>query len=147
MIRLRLADRRPPAYAKGPLLDWLRAVAPDLRMMRGLVGGQLVVAVRFTCNGTLHEYNVQRGTQPDGTTVTDPEDAVVRLACFAAMRELGMPVARRRTTETEQQILAASARGDTEHADNLARGLALDNQQELRLQTTVRSRFGRRKAW
>jgi hypothetical protein len=147
MMQLRMADRRPPTYAKGPLLDWLRSISPDLRIMRGLVDGCLVVAIRFTWNGAVHEYNARLGAQPNGATILDPEDAVIRTACVAVMRQLGMPTAGRRLNETEQQILAATARGDSEHADRLSRDLVLDNQQELRLKTQTRSRFGRRQAW
>jgi hypothetical protein len=146
-MRVSFADRRPPTYSKQALLEWLRNEAPDLRILRGIVDGNLVVATRFTFNGQLHEYNAVAGEQPNGTKLLDPEDAVIRTSCLAIMRELGMPVARRGRTELEREILAATARGDTAHAENLGRDLVMRNQEELRLRTNLRSRFGRRQAW
>lgn len=138
-----------PYYPRAALLDWIRGNAPDFRVLHVMRDGQPACAARFTVDGTEHRYFVAKGQQStDGTVIDDPADAIVRICHQALARLLDVTVARGRSrVDRERDIIAASARGDTDMADRLARSLAADNEQETRRRAQLRTQFGNRSTW
>lgn len=145
MVRLRPIEPSVPHYSWHALLDWIREVAPDLRIMYRLDGDRRMVGARYTLRGVERTHYVSSGKQPDGSTVEDIDEALVRHIYRVIARELGLPNAVGPTrTERERAIIAASARGDTETAEKLARELAASNETEARRRLRLRTSFGTR---
>lgn len=132
--------QRPAEHERGPLLEWVREVAPDLRILNGYVEGARVCAARFTFRGQLHQYAVTANAE-----TPDPDDAIVRTCYRALANAMGVQTAYdgRRSRDLEQEVLAASLRGDTETADRLGRELAVANATGNDRRAAWRSRFGR----
>lgn len=135
MIHWTKPDVEPPPYVpRSALLDWLRAVVPDIRILHQEIGGERVCAAQFSLGGRLHEYNA-RGP--------DADDTLVRVCYAAVARQLGLPGAATNARALERDIVAAAARGDTELADRLGRELAMSNAAETRWRR-IRTQFGNR---
>lgn len=148
MMHLRVGAAPPPVYSSEALLAWLRANAPDLRIIRGIVEGRRVVAAQFIFGGVRHEYEVTEGAQPDDSFVPDAEDAVIRTCYLAMARAMGLPtVTRTAARDMERQVITAAAIGDRDRAEAIGRELALLNDETTKSSRPMRSQFGRRQAW
>jgi len=103
---------RPPhpsdTPSRQPVLDWVRANAPDLRLGKKLEGDHRVCFARFTFAGVVYEFRAS------GEDYANPDDEIVRM-CEAAQRKamkLKPPPGRVQGPGLEQAIIAAELAGD-----------------------------------
>ena len=129
----------PDWPARSVLLDFIRAHAPDLRILvRKLDDGHRACLACFTFRGEYIEVEAIEGDVlpkvGDGPyepgACADPDDAVVRRASWVVYARLGIgrPMSSNQRTQLEKAIVDASMRGDTATADRLGLELALLNE-------------------
>lgn len=130
-------DGRMTTYSRAALLDWLRNVAPDLRIGKAILDGKRVCFARFTCQDIEHELEALGD---------DPDEEIVRAAVAAARETMGLPplFTPDRTVQLEQDIVRASLAGDEAGCEALTRQLFAGRQPRALQATTT---FSKRDIW
>lgn len=108
------------------LLEWVRANAPDLRILRVLLDdGRRACGARFTFRGEEIEVEAIEG---DG--VADPDDAIVRRCAWVLYQRMGIPteIDDAHRARTYAQIRDAQLRGDDATVDKLRHEIATANE-------------------
>jgi len=122
-------------FTRASLLDWLRSVAPDLRIGKAVIDGERVCFAKFTVNGVEHELSAPGD---------DDDDAIVRVAVDAARESMGMPplIGTPRLVQLEQDIVRASLDGDDSARDALVRQLfAARSPRRIQAKTSFSKRY------